>query len=122
MRDRAQIMRQQIIPTIILQLVTCNCGYAALTTATPCPCPANHKKRTAFQQSFFVKSGNVLLSRVVSNRVPSTMRSLTTVFGMGTGGSFSLLPPEWLNVRTFTTAQYRHKKNSYLLSYIVYSD
>ena len=38
---------------------------------------------------FFLESGNVLLSRVVSNQVPSALKGLTSVFGMGTGGSLS---------------------------------
>ena len=37
----------------------------------------------------FVESGNVLLSQVVSNQVPSALKGLTSVFGMGTGGSLS---------------------------------
>ena len=43
---------------------------------------------------FFVESGNVLLSQVVSNQVPSALKGLTSVFGMGTGGSLSPLSPE----------------------------
>ena len=41
-------------------------------------------------------SGNVLLSRAVSSQVPSALKGLTSVFGMGTGGSPSPLPPEFL--------------------------
>ena len=44
--------------------------------------------------SFFMESGNVLLSQVVSNQVPSALKGLTSVFGMGTGGSLSPLSPE----------------------------
>ena len=40
------------------------------------------------------KSGDVLISREVTLRVSSALRSLTTVFGMGTGGSSSLLSPQ----------------------------
>ena len=40
------------------------------------------------------ESGGVLLSRAVSSQVPSALRGLTSVFGMGTGGSLSLLSPE----------------------------
>ena len=43
---------------------------------------------------FFMESGNVLLSQVVSNQVPSALKGLTSVFGMGTGGSLSPLSPE----------------------------
>ena len=38
---------------------------------------------------FHMESGSVLLSRVVSNQVPSALKGLTSVFGMGTGGSLS---------------------------------
>jgi hypothetical protein len=34
--------------------------------------------------------GNVLLSHLATNAVPSAMRGLTAVFGMGTGVSLSL--------------------------------
>ena len=40
---------------------------------------------------FWVKKfGGVLLSHTVTRAVPSAQKSLTTVFGMGTGGSSSL--------------------------------
>ena len=42
----------------------------------------------------FMESGDVLLSRAVSSQVPSALRGLTSVFGMGTGGSLSPLSPE----------------------------
>ena len=50
-----------------------------------------NKKRThpVRDESFFMESGNVLLSQVVSNQVPSALKGLTSVFGMGTGGSLS---------------------------------
>ena len=47
-----------------------------------------------FSNSLFLFPGNVLLSRAVSSQVPSALRGLTSVFGMGTGGSLSLLSPE----------------------------
>ena len=34
-----------------------------------------------------LESGDYLLSRLVSKQVPSTFKGLTSVFGMGTGGS-----------------------------------
>ena len=39
------------------------------------------------------KPGDVLLSHTLARAVPSGLRSLTTVFGMGTGGSSSLRSP-----------------------------
>ena len=40
------------------------------------------------------KTGGDLLSHTVSRAVPSALRGLTAVFGMGTGVSLSLKPPE----------------------------
>ena len=39
--------------------------------------------------------GSDLLSQTVSRQVPSALRGLTSVFGMGTGVSLSLLPPDY---------------------------
>ena len=41
-----------------------------------------------------MESGDDLSSRAVTSQVLSTRRSLTSVFGMGTGGTFSPLSPE----------------------------
>ena len=38
--------------------------------------------------------GGVLISRAVASQVPSALRGLTSVFGMGTGGSLLLSSPE----------------------------
>ena len=38
---------------------------------------------------FVLESGSVLLSRAVTSQVPSALKGLTSVFGMGTGGSLS---------------------------------
>ena len=45
-----------------------------------------------------IESGSDLLSRAVTSQVPSTHKGLTSVFGMGTGGSPSPLPPEFFRV------------------------
>ena len=53
------------------------------------------------------KTGNVLFSRAVSSQVHSALRGLTSVFGMGTGGSLLPLSPVWLSVFcTLTTTQH----------------
>ena len=44
--------------------------------------------------SCILESGSVLSSQLVSKRVLSALKGLTSVFGMGTGGSPSLWPPE----------------------------
>ena len=40
------------------------------------------------------KFGGVLLSHTAARAVPSALKSLTSVFGMGTGVTSSLLPPK----------------------------
>ena len=47
-----------------------------------------------------MESGDDLSSRAVASQVLSALRSLTSVFGMGTGGTFSPLSPE-IQVRRF---------------------
>ena len=42
----------------------------------------------------YLESGGDLLFRAVSSQVPSALKGLTSVFGMGTGGTPSPLPPE----------------------------
>ena len=48
---------------------------------------------------FLMESGSDLLSRAVSSQVPSALKGLTSVFGMGTGGTLSPLSPEFSRVR-----------------------
>ena len=52
----------------------------------------NKKMSTPF--GVLLESGGDLLSRAVSSQVPSALKVLTSVFGMGTGGTPSPLPPE----------------------------
>src|ERR1035441_386007 len=44
-------------------------------------------------EGLLIKPGDVLLSHTLARAVPSGLRSLTAVFGMGTGGSSSLGSP-----------------------------
>ena len=60
-------------------------------------CEDKEKEPTQTNRFFFMGSGSVLLSRAVSSQVPSALKGLTSVFGMGTGGTPSSLPPEILN-------------------------
>jgi hypothetical protein len=39
------------------------------------------------------KAGDVVLSHTISRAVPSALRGLTTVFGMGTGVTLAAKPP-----------------------------
>ena len=51
---------------------------------------------TAFTVTvIFLKSGNVLSSQALDHQVLSALVSLTSVFGMGTGGTLLPLSPEW---------------------------
>ena len=45
-----------------------------------------------------MESGGDLLSRTVTSQVPSALKGLTSVFGMGTGVTPSLSPPEMVNI------------------------
>ena len=53
-------------------------------------------KRARLSTSY-MGSGGDLLSRAVTSQVPSALKGLTSVFGMGTGGTPSSLPPEMVN-------------------------
>ena len=45
-----------------------------------------------------LESGGDLLSRTVTSQVPSALKGLTSVFGKGTGGTPSSLPPEMVSL------------------------
>ena len=63
-----------------------------------------HKKRRSVSKPdkpSKLKSGDDLSSRSVSRQVLSARESLTSVFGMGTGGSFLPLSPLWLYTKPF---------------------
>ena len=88
---------------------------------------AEHKKKEKYYylSSLFV-TGDDLLSRVVSNQVPSALKGLTSVFGMRTGGSPSPLSPEWLNVllahsQLHSKVQVSFQSIFFLFSWPVYS-
>ena len=50
-----------------------------------------------------VESGGVLISRAVASQVPSALRGLTSVFGMGTGGSLLPSSPELFQALAFAS-------------------
>ena len=59
-----------------------------------CTTPILHiqyNKKSDLKQVALKNVGTALFSRAVTRQVFSTLMSLTTVFGMGTGGSSSLL-------------------------------
>src|SRR3984893_18479297 len=60
------------------------------------------------------KTGRVLLSQALASQVPSALRGLTALFGMGRGVSPSLKPPEKVErprpPKSFKTAQ-RHNEH-----------
>ena len=57
----------------------------------------SYKKQLAFCKLLYMESGGDLLSRTVTSQVPSALKGLTSVFGMGTGGTPSSLPPEMVS-------------------------
>ena len=54
----------------------------------------DEERRPSRAALFERKTGGVLLSQGISTQVPSALRGLTSVFGMGTGVTLSLWPPE----------------------------
>ena len=71
------------------------------------------KKDDSFESSFN-QTGNVLLSQAASHQVSSALRSLTSVFEMGTGVTSSLLSPD--SLCTFKT---EHISYTYFLKPLV---
>ena len=49
-----------------------------------------------FSEYLITLSGDDLLSRAVAHQVSSALQSLTSVFGMGTGGTSASLSPDFL--------------------------
>jgi hypothetical protein len=71
------------------------CSDATVDAKEACPKRIVNKKipiRT--DRDFAFNPGSDLLSHPVTQAVPSTRGGLTSVFGMGTGVSLSLWPPE----------------------------
>jgi hypothetical protein len=53
----------------------------------------NRKRPRSFLNVAFIYAGNYLLSHTLSRAVPSAQRGLTSVFGMGTGGTPAVRSP-----------------------------
>ena len=68
-------------------LIAPQVGLEPTTTRLTAECSAIELLR-------IMESGSDLSSRAVSSQVLSALESLTSVFGMGTGGSSPSLPPE----------------------------
>ena len=57
---------------------------------------AYNKRGLSIAETSSLRTGNVLLSRAVTHRVSLALRSLTTVFEMGTGVTFVLLSRDFM--------------------------
>ena len=68
-------------------LIAPQVGLEPTTTRLTAECSAIELLR-------IMESGSDLSSRAVSSQVLSALESLTSVFGMGTGGTSPSLPPE----------------------------
>ena len=67
--------------------------------------PKRKEKPPAIFSQAALESGDDLSSRAVTSQVLLALRRLTSVFGMGTGGTFSPLSPETLSTfRTLKTS------------------
>ena len=58
-------------------------------------CVTKQKKNCSFEQFSFFGCSNNLSSRTVASQVLSALVSLTSVFGMRTGGTSPLTSPQW---------------------------
>src|SRR4029077_12773698 len=57
------------------------------------PLVTKRKRPSRFLSMAFIYAGNYLLSHTLSRAVPSAQRGLTSVFGMGTGGTPAVRSP-----------------------------
>ena len=64
-----------------------------LSVSTIMRVSADDTQKKRYPNGYLSGSGDVLLSRAVAHQVSSALKSLTTVFGMGTGVTSLLLPP-----------------------------
>ena len=56
---------------------------------------SKQKKKDDYFRNRLTGSGSVLASRAVASQVLSALKSLTSVFGMRTGGTSPLTSPQW---------------------------
>lgn len=75
-----------------LDLLAPQVGFEPTTLRLTAECSAIELLRN-------MESGGDLLSRTVTSQVPSALKGLTSVFGMGTGVSTLLSPPD-LSLKT----------------------
>ena len=75
-------------------LIAPQVGLEPTTTRLTAECSAIELLR-------IMESGSDLSSRAVSSQVLSALESLTSVFGMGTGGTSPSLPPEMVAISLF---------------------
>ena len=73
-------------------------GLEPTTLRLTAECSAIELLRHGEDYSSLLESGGDLLFRAVSSQVPSALKGLTSVFGMGTGGTPSPLPPETVSL------------------------
>ena len=60
-----------------------------------------------------LQPGSVLLSQGLSPQLPSALRSLTSVFGMGTGVTFSPLLPDYF-IREFILSKLDNTEETFV--------
>ena len=65
-------------------------GLRSEACILPSVCKSKSPVERKLNGAFVIRIGGDLLSHIVSHAVPSALKSLTSVFGMGTGGSSSL--------------------------------
>ena len=86
-RTRVTAVKGRCLNRLTMEPKTPRVGLEPTTTRLTAECSAIELLRN-------IESGNDIVSRAVSSQVPSARGGLTSVFGMGTGGSLQPLSPE----------------------------
>jgi hypothetical protein len=69
------------------------CSTAPRAGGAPAPPLRKRKRPHSFLSVAFIYAGDDLLSHTLSRAVQSALRGLTSVFGMGTGGTPAVRSP-----------------------------
>ena len=79
-----------------------------------------NRTHTSWYRFCFFLTGSYLSSQAASSQVLSTYKGLTTVFGMGTGGSPQPSPPDYLILRALYPQNF-HRRMNHLVLFVNHS-
>src|SRR4029077_17150757 len=114
-----EILGEELLNTSTIE--TCHLlADETLARVSPASRSTKRKRPRSFLSVAFINAGNDLLSHTLSRAVQSALRGLTSVFGMGTGGSPAVRSPTTCS-RRWSLADRRWPKPGCKLSKIVRS-